>query len=125
MTGLNRRGFLNATGALVAGHALAAPAAPGAAAAAETIGVGIVGVGSRGSVLLKTLLSIPGVAVRAVCDIDPAHLDRALKAVESAGQPRPEGTPEWKALLDVKGIDAVVSAPPRESRRARRAGNAR
>ena len=76
------------------------------------IGVGIVGVGNRGSVLLKTLLESPGVSVRAVCDNDPAHLDRALKVVEAAGQPRPEGTAEWKTLLDAKGVDAVVSALP-------------
>ena len=109
MTDLNRRGFLNATGAVVAGQALAGS---GAAAPGETLGVGVVGVGNRGSVLLKNLLAIAGVAVRAVCDNDPAHLERALKAVEAAGQPHPEGTPDWKKLLDLKGIDAVVSALP-------------
>jgi predicted dehydrogenase len=113
MTELNRRGFLNVTGALVAGQALASPAAAGGAdAPGEAIGVGVVGVGNRGSVLLKHLLAIPGVAVRAVCDNDPAHLERGLKAVESAGQPRPEGTAEWKKLLEIKAVDAVVSALP-------------
>lgn len=107
----NRRDFLGATGSLVAGGALAAPAA-GAAAPGDEVGVGVVGVGNRGGVLLKTLLAIPGVAVRAVCDNDPAHLDRARAAVEAAGRPRPEGTADWKKLLALKGVDAVVSALP-------------
>ncbi len=112
MAELDRRGFLNATGALVAGHVLVAPSQGAAVAPSEMIGVGIVGVGNRGSTLLKTLLAIPGVSLRAVCDNDPAHLERALKTVEAAGQPRPEGTADWKALLELKGIDAVVSALP-------------
>jgi predicted dehydrogenase len=76
------------------------------------VGVGVVGVGNRGGVLLKTLLATPGVAVRAVCDVEPDRLDRAAKAVEDAGQARPEATAEWKKLLEVKGVDAVVSALP-------------
>ena len=110
MGDVNRRLFLEATGALAAGHALAATTT--AAGADDVVNVGVVGVGNRGGVLLKTLLAIPGVAVRAVCDLEPAHLDRALAAVEAAGQPKPEGTAEWKKLLDFKGIDAVVSALP-------------
>lgn len=109
MTELNRRHFLGATGSLVAGQLLTSSAT---AAAGETIGVGIVGVGNRGGVLLDNLLTIPGVAVRVVCDIDPARLDRALKKVESAGQERPEGVADWKKVLDRKGVDAVVSALP-------------
>lgn len=113
MVDWNRRHFLGATGSLVAGQALATAASPaGGAAPGDTVGVGVVGVGNRGGVLLKTLLAIPGVSIRAVCDNDPAHLERALKAVEDAGQPRPAGTAEWKKLLEVKGVDAVVSALP-------------
>lgn len=110
MSDWNRRHFLGATGSLVAGHALSATGT--AAGANDAVNLGVVGVGSRGGVLLKTLLAIPGVAVRAVCDNDPAHLARALDAVEAAGQPRPEGLAEWKTLLDLKTIDAVVSALP-------------
>ena len=61
MTEMNRRGFLNTTGALAAGHVLAAPTATRAAAPGGALGIGIVGVGNRGSVLLQNLLAIPGV----------------------------------------------------------------
>jgi myo-inositol 2-dehydrogenase / D-chiro-inositol 1-dehydrogenase len=114
MTELNRRHFLGATGTLVAGHVLTSPMSSPAAAAGpgEKVNVGVIGIGSRGSVLLKTLLTIPGVAVRALCDIDAGHLDRAVKEVVSAGQDKPDATDEWKRLLEMKGIDAVVSALP-------------
>jgi len=108
MSELNRRHFLGATGSLAAAHALSAPSR----AAADAVRVGVVGVGNRGSVLLNTLLAIPGVAVRAVCDSDAGRLGRAAKAVEGAGQPRPEAFAEWKKLLEVKELDAVVSALP-------------
>ena len=32
--------------------------------------------------------------------------------MEAAGKPQPEGTPEWKKLLEMKAVDAVVSALP-------------
>ena len=107
MTGVNRRIFLGAAGAAVAsqtlGQALAAPA---------TVGVGVVGVGNRGSALLQNLLKIQGVAVRAICDVDAPRLERARQVVADSGQERPKGTPEWKTLLDMKEVDAVVAAIP-------------
>lgn len=111
MTDWNRRHFLGATGTLVAGQTLIGATAA-STTAAETVNLGIIGVGSRGSVLLKTLLAIPNVAMRAVCDIDPNHLDRGLKMITDAGQPQPEGTSEWKKLLEMKNLDAVVAAIP-------------
>ncbi len=112
MVEVNRRLFLGATGSLMAGQVLTATAPVLADPASNAIGVGVVGVGSRGSVLLKTMLTIPGVAVRAICDNDSDHLNRALASVEAAGMPRPEGMAEWKKLLEAKGVDVVVSALP-------------
>lgn len=111
MTGVHRRGFLGATGALVAGQ-LVAGEAKGGVGPNDTIGIGIVGVGNRGTVLLNNLLQIPGVAIRAVCDTDPKHLEKGLNTVAEKGQKRPEGTDEWKQLLKLDGIDAVVAAIP-------------
>jgi myo-inositol 2-dehydrogenase/D-chiro-inositol 1-dehydrogenase len=114
MKRIPRRTFLGATAAaLGAAPALAATAGttrgPG-----DTLGIGLIGVGNRGSALLKNLLQIPGVSIRVVCDIDPQHLERGLKAVESAGQKRPVGSTDgtWKELLASDGVDAVVSAIP-------------
>src|SRR6185312_7406490 len=99
--------FLSAAGALAASPLLAA-------SPMETLGVGVIGVGSRGSVLLKSLLQIPGVEVRAICDVAPAHLEAAAKVVEGAGQKRPKLSADgsWKEILAADGLDAIVSAIP-------------
>ena len=109
MTNFPRRTFLGTAGAALAASQLAAPARAGAN---ETIGVGCIGVGNRGTKLLNSLLKVQGVQVRAICDIKPEHLAEAQKRVVDAGQPKPAGTPEWKKLLEMPGIDAVVSALP-------------
>ncbi len=108
MSSPDRRAFLGAAGALTAGAL--SPAL--AAAAPAEIGVGFVGVGNRGTALLRNLLPLPGVVVRAVCDLKPAHADRAKALVVAAGQKAPTLTKDWKKLLEVRGIDAVVSALP-------------
>jgi myo-inositol 2-dehydrogenase/D-chiro-inositol 1-dehydrogenase len=114
MTSIPRRTFLGVTAGALGSTPLLAANAAAAPGASETIGVGLIGVGSRGSVLLQDLLQIPGVAVRAICDVDAGHLERGLKAVEDAGQRRPAGTTDgtWKELLAKDGLDAIVSAIP-------------
>lgn len=108
MSSPDRRDFLGAAGALAAGAL--APAE--AAAPPAEVGVGCIGVGNRGTALLRNLLPLPGVAVRAVCDIKPAHADRAKALVVGAGQKAPTLVKDWKRLLEVRGVDAVVSALP-------------
>jgi predicted dehydrogenase len=83
-----------------------------AASPNNAVSVGFVGVGGRGSYLLKLLLEMPEVNVLAVCDIDPQRLAAAQDAVAASGRPRPEGFQNWHQLLERKGIGAVVSALP-------------
>lgn len=111
MMKMPRRTFLGATaGALAASPLLAA----GAAGANETLGIGLIGAGNRGSALLQNLLQIPGVEVRAVCDTDPQRLEAAGKAIEGAAKNRPKlsGDGSWKEILAGDGLDAIVSALP-------------
>ena len=89
---IDRRGFLGTAGTLAVAGALVSPSrGEGKAGANETVGVGIIGVGNRGSVLLQNLLKIPGVEVRGVCDIDPDHLKKGQKMVAAAGSREPAG----------------------------------
>jgi len=111
MTSMPRRSFLSAAaGALAAAPLMAA----GARSSNETLGVGLIGVGSRGTALLQNLLQIPGVEVRAICDVDAKHLENAAKLVEGAGQKRPKLSSDgsWKDILAADGLDAIVSAIP-------------
>jgi len=93
----------------------------GAAAVAEEIKpvrVGLAGVGNRGTALLNTLLSLPGVSVPAVCDVDGAAATRAQDLVEKACGKRPEaytaGDRDWERLCVRDDLDAVMTATPWE-----------
>ena len=97
--GIGRRGFLGTAGTLAVSGTLGSTGRAGEKAGPnEKVGVGIIGVGSRGSVLLQNLLRIPGVEVRGVCDIDPEHLRRGRRW-SRAPAPEPAGTEDWKELL--------------------------
>jgi len=77
----------------------------------DTVRVAFIGVGNRGSYLLKTMLKVPGVKIVAICDIDPEALKKAVDAATAAGN-TPEPYAEFRKMLDRKDIDAVVIATP-------------
>ena len=80
--------------------------------------VGFIGVGSRGTSLLRTTLKIEGVDIRALCDINETHLARATDLVQSAGRGKPQGysngPEDYKRLLERNDLDAVINAGPWE-----------
>ncbi len=111
----SRRAFLAATG--LAGVSAWAGAQPGNAAGTG-VRVGFIGVGSRGTGLLKVLLSRPDTEVPAICDIAPAHLERAQQIVEQVRGARPEGYSrdeyDYRRVLERDDLDAVLVATPAE-----------
>ena len=78
--------------------------------------MGFIGVGNRGSALLKTALRLPGVSVAAICDIDKSRLAAALDTVQSAGNPQPAGysagPDDYRNMLSQAKLDAVLVATP-------------
>lgn len=78
----------------------------------QPLNFGCIGVGGRGLGLLRTLLKIPGVAVRTVCDVDPANRARAAAAIVESGGAPPIETDRWEDLLAQPDIEAVTSALP-------------
>ena len=108
---LNRRQFLINTGQAATTLAAAstfAPAVLAAEAPGRTIGVGCIGLGTRGGDLNDAVAHVPNVKVVAVCDTYPATLRRAA---EAAG-PQAEKFDDYKKLLDKKEVQAVVIATP-------------
>ena len=104
---IDRRRFLTAvggaTGVLMSSQAIAG--------ANSRIRCGIIGVGGRGTHLLRLALSNKDVQIAAVCDIEPAHLARALEIVAKSGQSRPAGFGErgptdYRRMLELKDLDA-------------------
>ncbi|MFB3829002.1 MAG: Gfo/Idh/MocA family protein [Bryobacteraceae bacterium] len=95
---MNRRTFLQSVSA---GAML-----PAADEAAET---GMIGIGGRGSLLLHHALSIPGVRIGHLCDIEPGALDKALS---TAARDRPKGYQDYRKLLEAASVDTVIIATP-------------
>src|SRR5579864_4964862 len=102
---LTRRTFVKTS--IAAGSAALLPAqSPN-----DTVRVAFIGVGNRGSYLLKNMLKVPGIKVVAICDIDPEALKKAVDEATAAGN-TPDAYTEFRKLLDRKDIDAVVIATP-------------
>ena len=99
----NRRSFL------FEAAAAASTAVASAQEQEQEIRTAFIGVGIRGGSLLKQTLAQQNVKVAAICDIDPQTRDRALSA---AARDNPKSITEWRAVLDLAGVDAVYVASP-------------
>ncbi|MGI8906583.1 MAG: Gfo/Idh/MocA family oxidoreductase [Candidatus Sumerlaeaceae bacterium] len=82
----------------------------------ETVRVGIIGVGGRGTHLLKDLLAIEHVEVKAVCDILKEKAENAQRMAEKAGQHAPElytsNEHDFENLCKREDLDLVYVATP-------------
>src|SRR5258708_36723305 len=82
----------------------------GAAAAAEReVRMAFVGTGIRGTQLLGQAVLQPNARVTAICDIDPNARDRAQGL---AKRDSPRSYTDYRAVLDLKDVDAVLVASP-------------
>ncbi|MEP0846518.1 MAG: Gfo/Idh/MocA family oxidoreductase [Phycisphaerae bacterium] len=131
-----RRDFLKHTALTSVGAALLGVGAAGCAAAGrrpaptadaaplfaspklERVRIGFVGVGGMGTNHVQQLLKIEGAEIRAVCDIDEAHAERAAALVAKAGQPKPSlytrGERDFERMCAEDELDVVYTATPWE-----------
>lgn len=106
----NRREFLKSISAAPAGLAASAPAMlaqgrkPG-----ETLGVAVIGAGTRGIYLLEEVQKCPNVEVRWIADLYDANMKRAVAACKNA---KVQTTKEWEKAATAKDVDAVIIATP-------------
>ncbi len=105
---VNRRRFLGCSAAA----GLAISQGHLAEAAPNSVRLGVIGIGNRGTSLLRAAMEIPGASVAAVCDPEPRHRARGQGIVEKASGRRPEAVEDPRRLLDRKDVDAVVVAVP-------------
>jgi predicted dehydrogenase len=82
----------------------------------DKLKVGMIGVGLRGTNHLNNVLLRDDVLVTAICDIDPRRISIALDMISKAGDEVPKifGSDEldYRNLLDLKEVDAVIIATP-------------
>jgi predicted dehydrogenase len=111
-TNLNRRQFLQATAKAAAAMAAATASAPAILAAkspARTIGVGCIGLGTRGGDLINAVVNCDDVKVTAVCDVYGPHRQ---KGVERSLNPEVKAYEDYRELLADPKVDAVIIGTP-------------
>ena len=82
----------------------------------QKVRTGIIGVGSRGTSLLKIFLKREDVEVPAVCDIRKDRVARAQRLIERSGRKKPEeysrGEEDFRRMVLRDDLDGVVIATP-------------
>ena len=113
----DRRGFLKAGAAVTAAWAMGREALAGGASDVkpmDKVRIGLVGIGGRGTVLLKILLDLEGVEVKAVCDIIEDRVVKGQNLVTAAGKPKPtgysRGETDFQRLCETEDLDLVINA---------------
>jgi predicted dehydrogenase len=78
----------------------------------EQVVLGMIGVGGMGTNRLREFLKHPDVRIGAICDVDRAHVDRAVAEVEKAGGHKPKTFGDFRRVLTDPEIDAVAVVTP-------------
>jgi predicted dehydrogenase len=82
----------------------------------DMVRIGFVGVGGRGTGLLKQLLRIEGCQVTAVCDSMQDRVSRAQGVIKEAGFPEPagysKGDTDYERMCQTEDLDLVITATP-------------
>ena len=78
----------------------------------DQIVLGMIGVGGMGMSRLRQFLTHPDVRIGAVCDVDSAHIDRALAEIDKTGGHKPKTFGDFRRVLEDPEIDAVVIVTP-------------
>src|SRR5262245_51696605 len=88
---INRRRFLGCSAAASLALSQGNLADAGALdAESHPIRLGLIGIGNRGTALLRSVLELPGAPIVAVCDTDRKHRSRGEGIIEKARGQRPE-----------------------------------
>ncbi|MGD9635454.1 MAG: Gfo/Idh/MocA family protein [Pirellulales bacterium] len=111
----SRRQFFRSTasGALaIAASGIASRAWASSESVGDTLRLGFIGVGNRGTTLMQGFLARPDCRVVAICDANRQRLSQVRDIAVSAAGATPSTTTDMEAILSDDKIDAVVIATP-------------
>jgi len=112
----SRRKFIQQSTVIGAGIMMVPHLTFGINKSQDKLKVGMIGVGLRGTNHLNNVLLRDDVLVTAICDIDPRRISIALDMISKAGDEAPKifGSDEldYRNLLDLKEVNAVIIATP-------------
>ena len=112
----SRRSFIQNASFIGAGMSLAPNLVFAAPNKKDSVNIGLIGVGLRGTNHLNNLLSRDDVQVMAICDIDQNRIDLNLDLIEKAAKKKPKvfgkNEQDYKNLLELQDLDAVIIATP-------------
>jgi predicted dehydrogenase len=110
---MKRRDFLKTSAGVAFGLSLAGPNNR-VLGANESMRVGVIGIGNKGTDHIKYLKDISRVELVAVADPDPVYMMNTLKAdlANSEAPLKIDTYTDFRKLLDRKDIDAVIIASP-------------
>jgi len=111
-----RRKFIAQTAMAGAAIGLAPQLTFGQSSRKQTLNVGLIGVGLRGTNHLNNLLQRKDIRIGAICDIDSKRIEIAKDHISKAGYKTPkvfgENNKDYLNLLELKEIDAVIISTP-------------
>ncbi len=76
----------------------------------DTVRIGFIGLGSRGSEAIKRYTYIDGVKIVALCDIVPENVEKSKQFLIDKGLPAPDtytGVEDWKLICEREDIDLI------------------
>lgn len=114
MKPISRRQFNRsvATGMAVSSIALQIKSARAEVGPNDRIRLGVIGYGSRGTGNLGEFLKNPAVQCVAVCDVDAAHLAKAVEHVTKQGGNTPDAVSDFRRVVERDDIDAILVSTP-------------
>ena len=74
----------------------------------QTVKIGFIGLGGRGSGLANLVATMPDVQIPAVCDVYQDRIDKKIANIEELAGYRPEGYTDYRQMLDRVRIHAAV-----------------
>jgi len=101
---VNRRNFLSASAAALGSSALASAQSP------DKVRIAIVGMGGRGTQLMKAFSKVPGLEIGAVVDPDGNRAEEAAGWIKQNNGNSPRTTADMREAFDMPDIDGVVVA---------------